>query len=502
MQIKKTINVLGLFIALISPFSSFAQNDSKANEAKTTTSRISKIVKSTPISLRPDISIEKFMDVEPNAVRLLIHPVSGDFYYTTFDGGVFHITKKDDSFVSEKIISLEDHGINKLQGAVFAGSELFLCGNTIENNNRGTRGRLVRFSITPKNKPLLTVVFNTEPYGLNATTWDHGWNALEMSPDGRYIFVNSGSRTGHGEIQDDKGVYPNARDNALTTKIFRIPVDAQNLVLPNDSDKLKSAGYLYAEGIRNAYDMAFDPSDNLFAVVNSSDYDHSEDMFWVRQGRHYGFPWIMGGIENPQQYPDFMPDPKKDPFLNATSHGMLMKYFRNDPDFPKVPEGLKFNPGVQNLGPDANEYRGHSGKILDGDNTGVSISTFTAHSSPLGLVFDNKMALSDEFKGDGFVLRNTIGTKSSLMKPFTNQGRDLLHLDMSYDKASDNYFVKTTRIMDSFNNPTDAVLLGNSLYIIEYDAKEGSIWKVNLPPGSKKIKGSKKKNNQANLLTD
>jgi hypothetical protein len=112
------------------------------------------------------------------------------------------------------------------------------------------------------------------------------------------------------------------------------------------------------------------------------------------------------------------------------------------------------------------------------------------------------MALSEEFKGDGFVLRNTIGTKSSLMKPFTNQGRDLLHLDMSYDKASDNYFVKTTRIMDSFNNPTDAVLLGNSLYIIEYDAKEGSIWKVNLPPGSKKIKGSKKKNNQANLLTD
>ena len=364
---------------------------------------------------------------------------------------------------------------------MFAGSELFLCGNTIENNNRGTRGKLVRFSITPKNKPSLTVVFNTEPYGLNATTWDHGWNALEMSPDGRYIFVNSGSRTGHGEIQDDKGVYPNARDNALTTKIFRIPVDAQNLVLPNDSDKLKSAGYLYAEGIRNAYDMAFDLSNNLFAVVNSSDYDHSEDMFWVRQGRHYGFPWIMGGIENPQQYPDFMPDPKKDPFLNAASHGMLMKYFRNDPDFPKVPEGLKFNPGVQNLGPDANEYRGHSGKILDGDNTGVSISTFTAHSSPLGLVFDTKRKLSNEFKGDGFVLRNTIGTKSSLMKPFTDQGRDLLHLDMSYDKLSDNYFVKTTRIVDSFNNPTDAVLLGNSLYIIEYDAKAGSIWKVTFP---------------------
>ena len=488
MQIKPSIFSIGLLSLLIVSSVSYAQNEIFKQSKKTVTTRLKPVIQSTPKPLRPDILIEKFADVQANAVRLLIHPVSGDFYYTTFEGGVFHLTKKDGSLVSEKIISLEDHGINKLQGAVFAGSELFLCGNTIENNNRGTRGKLVRFSITPKNKPSLTVVFNTEPYGLNATTWDHGWNALEMSPDGRYIFVNSGSRTGHGEIQDDKGVYPNARDNALTTKIFRIPVDAQNLVLPNDSDKLKSAGYLYAEGIRNAYDMAFDLSNNLFAVVNSSDYDHSEDMFWVRQGRHYGFPWIMGGIENPQQYPDFMPDPKKDPFLNAASHGMLMKYFRNDPDFPKVPEGLKFNPGVQNLGPDANEYRGHSGKILDGDNTGVSISTFTAHSSPLGLVFDTKRKLSDEFKGDGFVLRNTIGTKSSLMKPFTDQGRDLLHLDMSYDKLSDNYFVKTTRIVDSFNNPTDAVLLGSSLYIIEYDAKVGSIWKVTLPGGSKKEK--------------
>jgi hypothetical protein len=150
MQIKKAINVLGLIIALIVPLSSFAQNDSKANEAKSTTTRISKVVQLTPVPLRPDISVEKYMDVEPNAVRLLIHPVSGSFYYTTFDGGVFHVVRKDGSLVSEKIISFEDHGIKKLQGAVFAGSELFLCGNTVENNNRGTRGRLVRFSITPK----------------------------------------------------------------------------------------------------------------------------------------------------------------------------------------------------------------------------------------------------------------------------------------------------------------------------------------------------------------
>jgi len=493
MKIKLGINLYGLLVILMIPVISYAQNDSKAKEKQTFSTRLSPVVQSTPVALRPDILIEKFADVQPNAVRLLIHPVSGDFYYTTFEGGVFHISNKNGAIISEQILNVKDHGINKLQGAVFAGSELFLCGNTTENNNRGTRGRLVRFSIVPNKTPKLTVVFNTEIYGLNATTWDHGWNALVLSPDEQFIFITSGSRTGHGEIQDDKGVYPNARDNALTTKIFRIPVKAENLLLPNDINKLKAEAHLYAEGIRNAYDMAFDPEGNLFAVVNSSDYDHSEDMFWVRQGRHYGFPWIMGGIENPQQYPDFMPEPKKDPFLPASSHGMLMKYFRNDPDFPKIPEGVKFSPGVQNLGPDANEYRGHSGKILDGDNTGVSISTFTAHSSPLGLVFDINGVLSNEFKRDGFVLRNTLGAKSSLMKPFTDQGRDLLHLDMSYDKGSDNYFVKTTRIVDSFNNPTDAVLLGNSLYIIEYDAKVGSIWKVTLPAGSKMIKKVRKK---------
>ena len=493
MQIKQKLFLVGALISLIAPFNSNAQNDSKSTETKTPVSRLTRVSQSTPIALRPDILVEKFIDIEPNAVRLLIHPVSGDFYYTTFEGGVFHITKKNGSLISEKILSVNDHGINKLQGAAFSGSELFLCGNTIENKNRGTRGRLVRFPILPNSIPKMTVVFNTEAYGLNATTWDHGWNALVVSPDKQFIFITSGSRTGHGEIQDDKGVYPNARDNALTTKIFRIPIKTENLVLPNDVNKLKADSYLYAEGIRNAFDMAFDPENNLFAVVNSSDYDHSEDMFWLRQGRHYGFPWIMGGIENPQQYPDFMPNPKNDPFLNASSHGMLMKYFRNDPDFPKIPEGLKFSPGVQNLGPDANEYRGHSGKILDADNTGVTISTFTAHSSPLGLVFDTKKVLTDEFKGDGFVLRNTIGTKSSLMKPFTDQGRDLLHLDMSYDKASDNYFVKTTRIVDSFNNPTDAVMVGNSLYIIEYDAKVGSIWKITLPFVVPRLRQSGKK---------
>lgn len=351
-------------------------------------------------------------------------------------------------------------------------------------------GRMVRFNLDSSKQ--MTVVFNTVEYGANKTIYDHGWNALAISPDQKYIYVNSGARTDHGEIQDNGGAYPKARDNALTSRIFRFPVDSKDLLLTDDEAKLKADGYLYARGIRNAYDMNFDPDGNLFAVSNSADYDYPEDMFWIRQDHHYGFPWMMGGQENPQQYPNWIPSPDTDPFINKSSHSWRTKYYYADPEFPSKPPGIKFSPGVQNLGPDANEYRGHTGKVLDGDQTGVAVSTFTAHCCPVGLCFDTKKNLSRDFKGDGFVIRFTLGDKSSLMRPFTNQGSDLLHLHMVYDKATDNYVVQTTRIVEGFNDPVDAVLIGNSLYIIEYEGKEGHIWKIILPEDTKA--GTKSKN--------
>jgi hypothetical protein len=360
-------------------------------------------------------------------------------------------------------------------------NSLFLCGNVSTPDNKRTYGRMVRFDLQPTGVPKMTVVFNTVEYGANKTVFDHGWNALVISPDEKFIYANSGARTDHGEVQDNGGLFPAARDNSLTSKIFRFPINASNLLLPDDKSKLLADGYLYAEGIRNAYDLAFDKDSNLFAVSNSADYDFPEDMFWVRQNRHYGFPWVMGGIENPQQYSDWKPSPETDPFIPPNAHSWEVKYFHTDPEFPKIPAGIRFTPGVQNLGPDANEYRGHSGKILDGDATGVAVSTFTAHCSPLALFFDTKSALGNEFKGGGFVMRYSLGATSSMMQAFTNQGADLLHLQMSYDKASDNYVMRTNRVVEGFKEPTDAVLVGNAAYIIEYGAKGGNLWKITLP---------------------
>jgi glucose/arabinose dehydrogenase/mono/diheme cytochrome c family protein len=437
-----------------------------------------------PRGLRDDIKVEHVMEVDSLAVRILHNPVTGDLWYTTFDGNVFHIKDIKGKPTAEKVLTAKNHGIPRLQGAAFLNNKLFLCGNVNADNNKSTKGRMVRYDLS-SDTVAMAVVFNTVEYGANKTIFDHGWNALEISPDGKYIYANSGARTDHGEVQDNGGLFPGARDNNLTSKIFRFPTDAKDLLLTDDKAKLIADGYLYAEGIRNAYDMAFDGEGNLFAVSNSADYDMPEDMFWIRQNHHYGFPWMMGGIENPQQYSDWKADPDFDPFIPRTSHSLEVKYFHTDPSFPKIPGGAKFTPGVQNLGPDANEYRGHSGKILDGDQTGVAVSTFTAHCSPLGLFFDTKKALGKDFNGDGFVMRYSLGATSSMMRPFTNQGEDLLHLKLTYDKASDNYYVHTTRIVEGFKEPTDAVLAGNDVYVITYGGKGGDIWKITLPPNKK-----------------
>jgi glucose/arabinose dehydrogenase len=428
-------------------------------------------------------------------MRILKNDQTGVIHYTTFDGNVFRIVDKNGKPESEQILSEKDHGIPRLQGAAFWKGRLFLAGNYNVNNNKGNKGRMVRFDLDAQGKPVkMTEVFNTIEYGANKTTFDHGWNALEISPDGKYIFVNTGSRTDHGEVQDNDGAYPGARDNALTAKIFRFPINAENLILEDDVTKLKAAGYIYAEGIRNAYDMAFDRKGRLFAVSNSGDYDHPEDMFWVRQGHHYGFPWIMGGIENPQQYPDYQANPDTDPFLSKFAFAWMMKYFHNDPEFPKKPAGVKFTPAIQNLGPDANEYRDPAtGIVVDGDSTGKTVGTLNAHSSPLGLFFDNDNALSEDFKGDGFVIRYNGGPRRGLENPnpLLKQGKDLLHLDLIYDKKAANFKVRTTRIVEGFTAPTDALLINNTVYIIEYGGKQGGnknggcIWKVTLPAKNK-----------------
>lgn len=84
----------------------------------------------------------------------------------------------------------------------------------------------------------------------------------------------------------------------------------------------------------------------------------------------------------------------------------------------------------------------------------------------------------------------TFGKTSVLMRPFTMQGADLMHLDLEYDEKVDNYRVRCRRIVEGFEGPTDAVMVGNDVYVIENSNDDAHIWKITLPAKAKKTQAS------------
>ena len=106
-----------------------------------------------------------------------------------------------------------------------------------------------------------------------------GWT---LSADEQWLYFGSGSRTDHGEFEGDY------REMPLTSAIFRIPADGQDIVLQNDDAAL--APYLFADGFRNPYDLAWNADGELFATENGPDMDLPEEINCIREGAHYGFP--------------------------------------------------------------------------------------------------------------------------------------------------------------------------------------------------------------------
>ena len=317
----------------------------------------------------------------------------------------------------------------------------------------------------------------TAPYERCDCIFNHEVNGLVVSPDNRSLFINSGSRTDHGEVQDGNRAFPDLRETALTSVVLRVPTDARDLVLPNNRDALRAQGFLFAEGLRNSYDLAFAPNGDLFAAENGPDRDMAEELNWLREGHHYGFPWRMGLEDTPQQFPDY--DPASDFLLPARFTAVREGYYHNDPTYPPPPRD--FTDPVINLGPDADAYRDPAdGQIKDASEEGVRFATFTAHRSPLGLVFDTDNALDEPFQGDGFVLSWTEGDPDGddIAGPFNDPSEDLLHLDLA--KVGDNYEARVSRIVGGFSNPIDAEIIGNRIYVIEWGGGRG-LWEIVLP---------------------
>lgn len=440
------------------------------------------VLEAEPESLRDDIQMRRLVSAGCDVRRIDRDPTTGDLYVLCSNGTIRRVVFEVDGVRMESVYESSDTQVGAPLGFAFGpDGALYVVGNVpVGASTRGGVSRGVRNDPGGEAREWTTIVL-TEAYPRSNSSYDHNMNGIVVSPDNRHLYINSGSRTDHGEEQANGGNFPGVREAPLNAVILRVPTTvAERLDLPNDEAALKAGGYLYADGVRNSFDLAFAPNGDFFATENSGVRDDNDELNWIRAGHHYGFPWRMGTNDTPMQFPGY--DPESDLLVNHNSGIWRDGLVYNDPDYPPPPEGVTFSDPVINHGPDGDSYRDpRTGEIHDASDRGETLSTFTAHRSPLGLVFDVEGALGGEYTGDGFVLCWTAGDPDGepLSGPFKDPSQDLLHLELTKTAGGDNYEMTATRIAGGFSNPIDAVLTGNVLYVLERSG--GGIWEVTFP---------------------
>jgi hypothetical protein len=433
-------------------------------------------------SLRPDISVDSVLKVKFGASKLALDPISKHLFYTTSDGKIYEVFEA--SQTDSLRFTANDHGLSRLQGLCFLDSTMYLAGN-IWYSTTGI-GMIMKGKLQEDGSRIWTTIVLTEAYPTSSSTGDHGFTAIHVDPSKQFLFFSGGSRTSFGEVETNNGNYPGMREQALTSKIFRVPIDAENLYWPNDSSFLANSGYVFAEGTRNAYDMAWNAQNHLFAVDNAGDRDDPEELNWIQEGKHYGFPWRIGGNTNPLLNPTY--DASQDPLINHLNGAYLAGRFNADPNFPPIPAGIQFSEPLRNFGNAADYFKDEStGQIKRASEEGTSVRTFTPHRSPLGLIIDRDSLIMGVYKGKSFVMSFMPGGDSTGFTPlspwgspcpFVDSSRELVMMDLKYDSVLADYTVHTSNIVTGFYLPVDAEQVGNSIYVIE---NNGVLWKLNFP---------------------
>ena len=423
-----------------------------------------------PVLLRAGLTLRKVLEVGANNIRLVRNPAHGEVYLLNPAEGIFRVSDISASASLENVASMQEIKGAATGMAFGPDGTLYVVLNTTVDE---TKTQVVVRKGVPNDEGLFTweTLASSEPYPLSNTYFDHLYNGIIVSLDGEWIYINGGSRTDHGEVEDNAGAFPDTRDVALTARILRIPASATELVLPNDEAALTEQGLILARGTRNAYDMAFAPNGDLFAIDNGPDADYPDELNWVREGLHYGFPWRFGTQDNPQRFPDY--DPTKDLRLQSGFWAVDHGFYHNDPDFPEPPS--EFTDPVVNLGPDAMIYRGDDGQEYDAGTQGKTLTTFTPHISPLGLVFATEPELPAQWRDQGDTFSAFLVSWGAAGGTLSYQGQGLLHLQLT--KTGDNYEVRTDEIARGFQNPIDTVLIENRLYVLEYGGN-GAIWEL------------------------
>lgn len=424
--------------------------------------------------LDSDLTLKTFLGTNNQAVRIGIDKSTKRMFYTTVDGKVYEVLGWQTATATGVLISSSaNHGIQTQMGGMCVNNNvMYVCGNNdSENNTTLTEGLIMKGDLS-QSPVVWSVVAKTDLYQLSNTAFDHRMNSVELDPSGQWLFVNSGSKSDHGEAHNG------SREVPITARILKIPSNSSNLQLINDSASI--APYTFSKGTRNSFGLAFDYYGNLFGTENSGDRDQPDELNWLREGLHYGFPWDMGGMVNPQQFNDYNPGTgtPKDKLIPPGSTAWFNGYFYNDPSFPQKPKNLALTSPVLNDGPHANKYRDSiTGKVMT-KLLGKSLATFSPHLSPSGIIFDNEFKLGGDFTGGCFVANYN---QSGLAYEFTTDKSNgaIMYLKLNYDEKIDNYRTQTNVLVSGLGAITDLEIFDNSIYAITND--NNLIYKLDFP---------------------
>ncbi len=439
------------------------------------------LLNAQPVPDRPDVTVKELASLPPDCVRIKRDPVSGNMYILEYNGDIRRVDFGANNSVTLPLVyRTADHGLSAPLGMAFGkDGTMYLAGNEISDTNSSYATCDVVKGVPDSagsEKRTWSFIAKSVEYTFGHV-YNHKTNAVIVDTSGKYIYVNDGACTDHGEMREGH------REVGLTSVILKLPVDGQNILLQNDRAWLKSHGYVYAEGVRNTFDFAYNANDDLIGVENSGDRDDPDEMNWLQEGHHYGFPWNIGGDVTPQQFPGY--NPHNDPLLSPNAWGggagMLYKTFYDDSTYPAPPQGVVFTMPIRSFGPDADKFRDTTtGKIEDASDLGTTITTFTPHSSPDGIVFDRDSILAGDLKGGGFVVRINTG---GLLAALGDSGDDLLHI--SLQKANGEYTAHVYQLVKNFNSPLGIAMVGNKIYVAEtglfYANNSPHLFEVTLP---------------------
>ncbi|MDQ6604379.1 MAG: PQQ-dependent sugar dehydrogenase, partial [Chloroflexota bacterium] len=188
----------------------------------------------------------------------------------------------------------------------------------------------------------------------------------------------------------------------------------------------------FADGIRNPFGMAFRADGKLFDADHGPQDDLPEELNYVQQGKHYGFPYRFGNnVKNPE------------------------------PDAPPDLSGVNFVPPIPNIGPDS-----LNGDGLDSQNPSY---TFTPHSAPGGLAFYNTTAgvhlFPATYRGDGFLAMYGNVERSGEVRGFS-----VLRLTLN-EAAPGTFQVSVHTFLTGLRRPTDvAIAPDGALIVLESSA--------------------------------